>query len=312
LNDQIDLLCLGGSSVDIILGVPRLPVSDEKLVADYAGHQAGGLVANTACAAAHLGLKVAWGGRVGGDENGRILLNSFAEFDVDTSLSVIDAGGITDFTVILLEPSGERTILVVPTVSPTPPLNETILSTLSQVRSVYTVPHTIGWFNQVAEATHSRSGLVFVDVETSSPVRGAELRDVLTHSDVVFCNQRGLALATGDNDPGTGAKVLLNLGLKCVCVTMGAGGAWAFTPEQRVFSPAFAVPVVDTTGAGDCFHAVFIYGFLDGWSLDDSLNFANAAAALHIQQVGPRQGLPTRTQVEAFLSSHGRLKSKHG
>ncbi|MCK4975326.1 MAG: hypothetical protein KAS36_00160, partial [Anaerolineales bacterium] len=62
--DQLDLLCLGGSSVDIILQVPRLPASDEKLVAGYAGHQAGGLVANTASAAARLGLKVAWSGRV--------------------------------------------------------------------------------------------------------------------------------------------------------------------------------------------------------------------------------------------------------
>ncbi len=304
--DQLDLLCLGGSSVDIILQVPRLPASDEKLVAGYAGHQAGGLVANTASAAARLGLKVAWSGRVGGDENGRLLLNSFAEFGVDTSLSVIDPEGITDFTVILLEPSGERTILVVPTASPTPPINQAILSALAQVGSVYTIPFAIDRFSRIARTVHANAGLVFVDVEVSSPVFGAELRNVLGYADVVFCNQRGLTLVSGEVDLEAGTQTLLDLGPKCVCVTLGAQGAWAFTTQSRAFSPAFDVPVLDTTGAGDCFHGVFIYGYLAGWSLGDTLKFANAAAALHIQQVGPRQGLPTRTQVEEFLSSTGR------
>jgi sugar/nucleoside kinase (ribokinase family) len=298
------LLCLGGSSVDIILQVPRLPASDQKLVAGYVGHQAGGLVANTAAAAARLGLNVAWSGRVGGDENGRLLLDSFAKFGVDTSLSVLDHEGITDFTVILLEPSGERTILVVPTAVVPPPINQSILAALAQVGSVYTIPYALDWFSQIALAVHANAGLVFVDVEVSSPVDGVTLRNVLGYADVVFCNQRGLKLASGEKDLETGAQILLDLGLKCVCVTLGAQGAWAFTTQSRAFSPGFDVPVLDTTGAGDCFHAAFICGYLAGWPMGDMLKFANAAAALHVQQVGPRLGLPTRTQVEDFLSSN--------
>lgn len=259
-------------------------------------------MANTAAAAARLGLKVAWSGRVGGDENGRILLDSFAEFEVDTRHVVIDQEGMTDFTVILLEPSGERTILVVPTAPHPPPVNQAILSVLTQVDSVYTIPYSLKWFRRIAEKVHANVGLMFVDVEVSSPVSGAELREVLGYTDVVFCNQRGLALASGGEDLDAGARDLLGLGPKCVCVTMGAHGAWAFTAQSRVFSPAFEVTVADTTGAGDCFHAAFIYGYLAGWSLDDVLKYSNAAAALHIQQIGPRQGLPTRTQVKDFLS----------
>jgi sugar/nucleoside kinase (ribokinase family) len=146
LKPPFDLFCLGGSSVDIILKTPNLPTSGQKLVAEYVGHLAGGLVANTASAAARLGLKVAWSGRVGGDENGRILLDSFTEFEIDTRHVVIDQEGITDFTVILLEPSGERTILVVPTLPPPPPVNQAILSALTQVGSVYTIPYALEWF----------------------------------------------------------------------------------------------------------------------------------------------------------------------
>ena len=53
---MFDLFCLGGSSLDLILRVARLPNADEKLLAQFAGRAAGGLVANTACAAARLGL----------------------------------------------------------------------------------------------------------------------------------------------------------------------------------------------------------------------------------------------------------------
>jgi len=302
LKTPFDLFCLGGSSVDIILKIPSLPTSGQKLVAEYVGHLAGGLVANTAAAAARLGLKVAWSGRVGGDENGRVLLDSFAEFEVDTRHVVIDQEGMTDFTVILLEPTGERTILVVPTAPPPPPVNQTILSALTQAGSVYTIPYSLEWFFQIAKTVHSNAGLVFVDVEVSSPVRGAELREVLGYTDVVFCNQRGLALASGSEDLDAGARDVLGLGPKCVCVTLGSQGARAYTTQQKVFSPSFEVEVVDTTGAGDSFHAAFVYTYLSGGSLEDALKFANAAAALHIQQIGPRLGLPTRKQVDAFLA----------
>lgn len=65
-----DIFCLGGAAVDWILRVPRLPWPDEKLVVDFVSRVAGGLVANTACAAARLGLRVAWSGLLGKDEGG--------------------------------------------------------------------------------------------------------------------------------------------------------------------------------------------------------------------------------------------------
>ena len=58
----MDILFLGGASVDLILKVPHIPLRDEKLIADYVGHQAGGMVANAACAAARLGMRTAWAG----------------------------------------------------------------------------------------------------------------------------------------------------------------------------------------------------------------------------------------------------------
>ena len=300
-----DLLCLGGASVDLILRVPRLPRRDEKLVSQFVGRVPGGMVANTACAAARLGLSVGWAGTLGDDEDGRLMRAGFAEFGVDDSYAAVVGGGVTDFTVILLDDSGERTILVVPTLPSPPPLTDSALAALRTTRLAYTAPHGRDWFAPVAGAVHSGGGLVAVDVEASSPVTGAELQAVLRQCDLIFCNRRGLALATGSDDPERGAQALVEHGARCVAVTLGADGAYA---AVRADSSAVTcqvaghvVPVADTTGAGDCFHAAFMKGWLAGWPLDRALKFANAAAALSVQRVGARAGYPTETEVEQFL-----------
>lgn len=282
-----------------------MPRRDEKMLAQFVGRAAGGLVANAACAAARLGLRTSWAGVLGGDEDGRILRDEFAAFGVDDSLAAARSRpeGISDFTVILLDPSGERAILVVPTLAAPPPLDDGLLSALRETRAVYTLPHAPGWFAEVASATHAAGGLVAVDVESTSPTTGSELRAIIAQSDLVFCNRRGLALAAGEDDPATGAKTLLGTGPGCVIVTLGADGAWAFVPSQSVHVRGHRVPVADTTGAGDCMHAAFMKGWLAGWPLDRTLKFANAAAALSVQQVGARAGYPTKTEVETFLAS---------
>ena len=144
-----------------------------------------------------------------------------------------------------------------------------------------------------------------VDVESSSPVTGDDLERVMRHTDLVFCNRRGLDHITGTEHPDRGVDVVLGMGPRCVCVTMGARGASVYTHDERVYKEGYQVPVVDTTGAGDCFHAAFIAEYLAGRPLGENLRFANAAAALSVQHIGPRGGLPTREQVLDFLRERG-------
>ena len=65
--------------------------------------------------------------------------------------------------------------------------------------------------------------------------------------------------------------------------------------------PAYHVPVVDTTGAGDVFHGAFAYGLALGKALPDNLRFASAAAALCCRGLGGRATLGTMQEVEALL-----------
>ena len=64
---------------------------------------------------------------------------------------------------------------------------------------------------------------------------------------------------------------------------------------------AHSVPAIDTTGAGDTFHAALIAARLDGAELPEALAFAAAAAAIKVQHRGARGGLPTRAEVERMM-----------
>ena len=317
-----DLICLGGLSVDLILRAPHLPTLDEKLVVQYAGKQAGGLVANAACAAGRLGLKVAWTGAVGDDDFGHLSMNSFAQFGVDTSLANINPCIATDFTVILLDPGGDRTILVVPT-SPSPPqVGPRAIEALRHTQLVYTLPQPPAWFTSIADAVHAGGGLVAVDIEGTSTVRGEELWAVLERTDIVFCNRRGLLLTVGEANKASShndteamqnnARRLLQMGVKIVCVTLGKEGALGVNAEQVIQAPGYSAPVIDTTGAGDCFHAAFLYAHLNRYPLPEALQFANAAAALSVGYLGARGGLPTEQQVTTFLAEAGKRNQTWG
>lgn len=75
------------------------------------------------------------------------------------------------------------------------------------------------------------------------------------------------------------------------------------------YTPAYRVPVVDTTGAGDTFRAGFIYGMKQGWELERQLNFASAAAALNCTALGARGGIKTLQAIEELMATGERYPS---
>lgn len=300
-----DLFCIAGSSLDLILTLPRLPQPDEKLLAHFAGRAAGGLVANAACATARLGLHTGWSGLIGDDDGGRFVLGEFATYGVDASQAQILPGSAGDFCIILLDDTGERTILVVNSLPEPPPLTEATLEALRHCRVGYALPRPPEWFERFAGAVHAGAGLVAVDMESTALARGAELEASLRLTDLVFTNRGGLGMFAPDLSFEDAAARLLDLGVQEVVVTLGAAGSALFTTAGRLDSPGFSVPVVDTTGGGDCFHAAYLAARNAGLDGLGRLRFANAAAALKVQHLGARGGLPTFIEVEEFLAQHG-------
>jgi sugar/nucleoside kinase (ribokinase family) len=106
---------------------------------------------------------------------------------------------------------------------------------------------------------------------------------------------------TGEVDLRSALKKLQQVtGSYFVAATLGDRGALAYFRGQYIYSPAFQVECRDTTGAGDAFHGGFIYGLLKGFSVEDTMRFANAVAALKCRSLGARTALPSLAEVEEF------------
>jgi ribokinase len=134
----------------------------------------------------------------------------------------------------------------------------------------------------------------------------ARLEELLRWVDVLITNAYFPGAYTGKRKLGDAAQALQQRGAKLVVTTLGERGCSCFTQDKAWHVPGFAVPVVDTTGAGDAFHGAFIYGLLREWPILRTAEFANAVAALNCTGLGGRSALPSLEQTLSFLRSTGR------
>ncbi len=300
METRFDLIAIDKSWVDILLRVPALPGYDQKVLGQPLDRQPGGMGGNVACAASRLGLRTGMVSWVGDDADGRLVLDELRRFGVDTTHVVVEPDTTTNFTVVLLDPSGEKAIVIVPTTFDTLLLDAPQTAYLSDARIVYSTSYDIDQVERTAAVVHDAGGLVATDIEPAAMLQGDALTRVLSVIDIAFLN----ADVLDTDDHREAAQELRAAGPRLVVITFGAQGALACTAEEIVHRPAFAVPVVDTTGAGDCFVAAFLAAYLRRLPLEQMLAYAHAAAALSIQAYGARGALPTDEQVRAFLAAH--------
>ena len=130
--------------------------------------------------------------------------------------------------------------------------------------------------------------MTVLDIDTSST--GTE--ELLRHTDVLIVGAEFPARLTGIEELRASVRAIAKYGPWFVGVTLGPGGALAQIHGESYYVPSFRVPVVDSTGAGDIFHAGSIYGLLHGWTATETLRFAAAAAALKCEKLGGRPGIP--------------------
>ncbi len=132
--------------------------------------------------------------------------------------------------------------------------------------------------------------------------------DILALCDVLTPNETETEALTGVTvkdtaDAEKAARILLGRGVGAVIVTLGENGALYCDASQVFHTPAMSVgPVVETTGAGDCFNGAFAAAIAEGQSPSSALKFATAAAAISVTRPGAAESMPDRTETDALLS----------
>ena len=299
---RLDVIGVGDTCLDIAVNVERIPRRDEKVRGRLVGKNPGGVVGNFCCAAAKFGVRTGLVTVVGDDEFGRLCVDDYRSFQVDDRGIKIEPNGSTYFCFVLLDSSGEKALTIVETPLLIPAIEDIDISYLNDARYVHLSSLGLDLARFVVDQLKTTDVRVSIDLESTAAGTGLEdWESILASTYVLFCNQAGLAGLVKNSDEPACIDQLLGLGVKVVVVTKGAFGGTVATRRGTFFYPAFPVTVRDSTGAGDCFNGVFISCLAKGLELAESAYQAAAAAALSIQSVGARAGLPTLAQVKEFL-----------
>jgi sulfofructose kinase len=281
------------SSIDHLCVVARHPRLDSKQPLRRYEVQPGGQVPTALVALQRWGLHTAYLGAFGDDPGALLARSALAIEGVDLRGVLTRRNQRQQVSVILIdEVNGERSVLWqrVPELALEP--HELSLEIVRKGRVLLMDAVDIAASVAAARAAKEVGALVVLDVD--SPTPGIE--ELLRLTDALITSPDFPRLLTGHSDIRRALRAAARFGPWFVSATLGPGGALAVVRGKLHYAPAYRINAVDSTGAGDVFHAGCIYGILQQWPVSDTLRFAAAAAALKCEKLGGRPGIPTTMQ----------------
>ncbi len=289
-GSELDVFVIGRACADYISVVERFPVEDSKVPLEERLVEGGGQGATSACCISRLGGKVCYCGSVGDDDEGRFCLRRLEDFGVDTGrVRVIEGGRTPVAYVFITRDSACRTIIYERSCLPPvelgdemPFLLEKAAVLLLDPQATYLAPHLKGL-----------GGLPPIVYDCERRREGIE--DMMRLADFFIPSAEFLSPAGVRIEGSTlveKIRCLHRMVSGALVVTAGSQGAYYIHHDliRQVLPPR--TNVLDTTGAGDNFHAAFALAVSRDFSLEESVRFSVAVATLSCRAYGGREGVP--------------------
>jgi sugar/nucleoside kinase (ribokinase family) len=245
-----------------------------------------------------LGVRIL--GVVGGDPYSDRILADLHDEQVDTDRVVRspDAEGRRS-TILVDHRHGTRCVIGGPHRIPPLPMNAIEPAALTGARVLHLDTTCDECAIEAAELARSLGIKVTLDAERVTP----RIDSLLPLCDVVIASYDFAREITGQEKLDRAAYGLFLRSERPTIVTNGAHGCEYVAQGVQLHQPAYPCPVVDGTGAGDVFHAAYIYALLSAFDVKKTLRFAAWAAAHVCRELGGRKGIPTHDEVREFLRS---------
>lgn len=282
--------------MDVVASAPRHPGVGETVAGTGVRFSPGGKGANQAVAAARAGARVVLCATLGGDRFGDDLEAFLVREGLDRTF-VRRAHEEVTGTALIVVAGSDNTIVVCPGANARTSADDVgalEVSTGDVLVAQLEIPV------ETVNAFFAR-GRECTTILNAAPARALP-DELLARTRILVVNETELAELGGAGPVDQVAARVRGARDQIVVVTLGSGGVAAITAEGSVAVPGHAVPVVDTTGAGDCFVGVLASAVCDGVRFEDALRRANAAAAICVQRPGASPAMPVATEVDAFLA----------
>jgi len=303
------VVVLGSVHMDLIARADRLPGPGESVVGNNFTMGPGGKGGNQACQLALAGANAYIAARLGDDDFGRQLLAELKVRGVDTSCVAIDAEFPTGASTIF-SGEGDYSSIIVPGAA-----SRLSVEDIERARPaiadadalVVQMELPVGLSGHAAAMAAAMGKAVIVNASPAPDSWSDIPQSLWRATSLLIVNAveagRLLGRTLQDNQLNAGlAELAARSGIETIVVTLGSKGAAAFTGGELVCQAALPVEPVDAVGAGDAFLGAFIAGRLEGLPISDALRRGVAAGALAVSRPGVHDALPSRHEIDAFLS----------
>lgn len=303
-------ICVIGSlNVDLTIRMDRFHLPGETITGESFDTYAGGKGGNQAVAAAKLGATVLMVGKLGDDAYGAFYRDNLEQSGVLTALVETVPHTPSGIALIEVDGKGENRIIIVPGANALvdeDQIDRLLPSLLAYDIFLLQLEIPMDTVCYAAHILHKAGKCVILDPAPAVPLPDCLLEDV----DYITPNVIELSLlaSTGtvrETEEGM-ANTLLQRGARAVIAKLGDKGCLYVDEKSVVQVGGFAVPVVDTTAAGDSFNAALAVALAEGKEVASALRFANAAGALSVAAAGAQSAMPCHADVETFLADQMR------
>ena len=294
------ILCIGMPVRDLTFRVSGVPARGSKENASHFEEICGGNALNAAIGIVRLGGRASICGPMGDarETTSRYIFEQMAREGIDTGHLVHMPDLVTPISAIMIDPSGERTIVTFRdpelwkvTLSP----SETLLHDCA---AILTESRCAAFCTDLCAEACRRGIPVIVDVDRAMSLR----EGLLTASTHLIFSSEPLQETAGVADDGAALRKIARLTSSFLAGTRGPRGTiWLDEQGQLQETPAVPVHTVDTLGAGDVFHGAFALAITENQDLRQALRFASTAAALKCTRFGGAFAAPQRAEVEELL-----------
>lgn len=298
---KVKFVSLGYVSNDYIARVPEIPI-DNKVKMSVHSVQGGGPAGGAAVCAARLGVSSAFVSSVGADEAGKKILADLAADHVDIAAVKVRQHCGSPIAYCWVDDAGRRSVVWTMNDLELLRADEVPAELIAQAELLHLDGHHPEAARQAAQAAKSAGTMVALDAGTLNDSTGY----LATVADIVITSEPFALAATGSSDPVAAVTALRQMypQAQVAGATFGGRGSYFYLDGKVVHIPPFAVDVVDTTGAGDSFHAGFEVAYMESGDVRYAARFGSAVAAIKCGKLGARAGLPDRASVEKFLKEN--------
>lgn len=297
----------GGFVVDLASRADHLPVPAESVLGSSFSMGPGGKGSNQGVAAHLAGADVTMVTKVGNDLFGKVALDFYRQIHMPSDFVFVDEQKETGTAIIMVdEKTAQNQILIVPGANAN--ITDTDLELIEPViagSDILLVQLEVNleanW--KCIDIAHKNGVQVVLNPAPAQAVPDEILAkvDILTPNEVEASALSGIKVVTPE-DAKNAAEILHSKGIDNIIITLGEQGAFVKSPNKAAMIERKKVKAKDTTGAGDAFNGGLVAALAEGSALFEAAEFANVVGALSVTKVGAARAMPTRAEIDAFIS----------